>query len=128
MIGCRLLVVLGLSLALSACESKGTYEEPLIRGGVLEDETAEEAVTESLESERPRNLNAEELEQYDFLLEEQAYPFEEKAIGVHETNAARTVDGVYDGWVRKSLEALAEMLPARYAKQERSETFVLSLQ
>ncbi len=56
MIGCRLLVVLGLSLALSACESKGTYEEPLIRGGVLEGETSEEAVTESLDSERPRTV------------------------------------------------------------------------
>lgn len=79
-------------------------------------------------SERPRNLNAEELEQYDILLEEQAYPFEEKAIVVHETNVQRTVNGVYDEWIRKSLSTLAELMPVRYAKQEKGESFVAVLQ
>lgn len=79
-------------------------------------------------SQRPRNLNAEELEQYDILLEEQAYPFEEKAIVVHETNIQRTVDGVYDEWIRKSLATLAELMPVRYAKQEKGESFVAVLQ
>ena len=41
-----------------------------------------------------------EREQYDVMLEEQAYPFEEKAIGLHETNAARAPQGLYDRWVR----------------------------
>jgi len=71
-----------------------------------------------MESERPRDLSAEELEQYDLLLEEQAFPFEEKAIGIHETNARRAMDGVYDDWVRRSYAALAEMKPARYARTE----------
>lgn len=79
-------------------------------------------------SERPRNLNAEELEQYDILLEEQAYPFEEKAIAVHETNAQRITAGVYDSWVRKSMDRLAELLPVRYAKPEKGENFVAVLQ
>jgi TolA-binding protein len=79
-------------------------------------------------SERPRNLNEEELEQYEILLEEQAYPFEEKAIEVHETNAQRTADGLYDEWVRKSLVELAELVPVRYAKQEKGEDFVAVLQ
>ena len=79
-------------------------------------------------SERPRNLNAEELEQYEILLEEQAYPFEEKAIVVHETNIQRTADGVYDEWVKKSLATLAELMPVRYAKQEKGENFVAVLQ
>ncbi|MBN1237243.1 MAG: tetratricopeptide repeat protein, partial [Gammaproteobacteria bacterium] len=52
-----------------------------------------------LESERPPELDALEREQYDILLEEQAFPFEEQAIEVHERNAARTADGVYDEWV-----------------------------
>ena len=69
-----------------------------------------------MESERPRDLSAEELEQYDLLLEEQAFPFEEKAIGIHEANARRAMDGVYDDWVRKSYAALAAMKPARYAR------------
>jgi outer membrane protein assembly factor BamD (BamD/ComL family) len=78
-------------------------------------------------SERPRNLNTEELEQYEILLEEQAYPFEEKSIEVHEANAQRIASGLYDTWVRKSMTALAELLPVRYAKEEKSEEFVAVL-
>ncbi len=74
-----------------------------------------------MSSERPRNLNKDELEQYDVLLEEQAFPFEEKAIKLHEVNAARTRDGVYDEWVQKSFAALAELDPGRYAKVETGE-------
>jgi len=81
-----------------------------------------------LASERPRNLSAEEKEQYDILLEEQAYPFEEKAIAVYETNAQRIGAGVYDSWVRKSMEKLAELMPVRYAKPEKGENFVAILQ
>ncbi|HSC16058.1 MAG TPA: tetratricopeptide repeat protein, partial [Gammaproteobacteria bacterium] len=75
-------------------------------------------------SERPPELTAEELEQYDILLEEQAFPFEEEAIELHETNAARTTEGIYDEWVRKSFTALVELLPGRYAKAEMGETVV----
>ncbi|HEV7431644.1 MAG TPA: tetratricopeptide repeat protein, partial [Steroidobacteraceae bacterium] len=71
-----------------------------------------------LASERPANLSAEEREQFDSLLEEQAFPFEEQAIAIHEANAKRTLDGVYDESVRRSYQALAEMSPARYAKTE----------
>jgi tetratricopeptide (TPR) repeat protein len=71
-----------------------------------------------LASDRPGGLNAEELEQYDLLLEEQAYPFEEKAIGIHETNARHAAEGIYDQWVRRSYDALAEMKPARYSRKE----------
>ena len=75
-------------------------------------------------SERPAELTKDELEQYDILLEEQAFPFEEEAIELHEVNAARTADGLYDEWIKKSLGALATLLPARYAKAEIGETFV----
>jgi tetratricopeptide (TPR) repeat protein len=71
-----------------------------------------------LESERPAGLSADELEQYDVLLEEQAFPFEEKAIEIHESNVRRAADGVYDDWVRKSYTALAELKPARYVRSE----------
>jgi tetratricopeptide (TPR) repeat protein len=72
-------------------------------------------------SERPRNLSKDELEQYDVLLEEQAFPFEEKAIKLHEINAARAKEGTYDEWVQKSFGALAELNPGRYGKVEVSE-------
>jgi hypothetical protein len=62
-----------------------------------------------LDSERPPSLSQEEREAYDVLLEEQAFPFEEKAIEIHETNARRAADGVYDQWVRKSYASLAEL-------------------
>jgi cellulose synthase operon protein C len=75
-------------------------------------------------SERPPELTADELEQYDILLEEQAFPFEEEAIELHERNAERTTDGIYDEWVRRSLTALVELLPGRYAKAEIGETLV----
>ena len=71
-----------------------------------------------LASERPGNLAADELEQYDLLLEEQAYPFEERAIELHEANAARAAQGLFDEPVRKSFVALAGLKPARYARQE----------
>ncbi|MEM9173163.1 MAG: tetratricopeptide repeat protein [Pseudomonadota bacterium] len=75
-----------------------------------------------MDSERPPDLDADALEQYDILLEEQAFPFEEQAIEVFEANAARAADGVYDQWVQQSFTALATLMPARYAKSEKSET------
>ena len=72
-----------------------------------------------LDSERPHNLSTEELEQYDLLLEEQAFPFEEKAIAIHERNTRRAAEGSYDEWVRRSYAALAELKPGRYARVER---------
>lgn len=80
-----------------------------------------------MESERPADLDELALEQYDLLLEEQAFPFEEQAIELYETNAARSVDGVYDEWVQKSFAALAKLMPGRYAKLERSEDVVTAL-
>jgi TolA-binding protein len=74
-----------------------------------------------LESQRPKGLKADELEQYNVLLEEQAYPFEEKAIEVHEVNARRTAKGLYDQWVQRSFTALGKLRPVRYAKTEREE-------
>lgn len=75
------------------------------------------------DSERPKGLSPDELEEYDLLLEEQAFPFEEQAIEIHETNAGRTTTGVYDEWVKKSFNALKKLRPIRYAKSERSELF-----
>ncbi|GAB2704230.1 tetratricopeptide repeat protein [Aliiglaciecola aliphaticivorans] len=71
-----------------------------------------------MDSERPKGLSALELEQYNILLEEQAYPFEEQAINIHEANIQRTWQGVYDRWVKESFDALSELLPGRYNKQE----------
>lgn len=71
-----------------------------------------------LASARPKNLDALALEQYELLLEEQAYPFEEKAISIHEKNTEHSWQGVYNTWVKNSFKALKVLLPARYAKEE----------
>ena len=80
-----------------------------------------------LASDRPADLDPDALEQYEILLEEQAFPFEEKAIDLYKANASRAPEGVYDAWVRKSFERLAGLMPARYAKEERSEDLVTAL-
>jgi cellulose synthase operon protein C len=81
-----------------------------------------------LASERPRNLKGDELAEYNSLLEEQVFPFEEQAIKAHEVNAARAKDGVYDEWVRKSFQALAQLKPARYGKTEMTPDVVANLE
>ena len=78
-------------------------------------------------SERPANLKKDELEQYNVLLEEQAFPFEEKSIKLHEVNTARAKDGNYDEWVQKSFAALAQLNPGRYGKVEIGEQPVDSI-
>jgi len=79
-------------------------------------------------SERPEGLNAMELEEYELAIEEQAYPFEEKAIEVHESNLSLIGLGVYNDWIDKSLNKLAEFVPARYAKPEETSSIISSLE
>jgi tetratricopeptide (TPR) repeat protein len=77
-----------------------------------------------LESERPEGLDELALEEYVYLLEDEAFPLEEAAIEVHQTNAGRTFDGLYDQWVRKSFASLAKLMPAQYAKYEKKVSYV----
>jgi tetratricopeptide (TPR) repeat protein len=72
-----------------------------------------------IKSERPRGLKAQALEQYTLMLEEQAFPFEEQAIGLHEANAQRARSGGHaDEWTRRSLAELARLKPGRWARNE----------
>ena len=90
-------------------------------------EVYEQFSVDLLESDRPSNLEADSLEQYEILLEEQAYPFEEKAIDLYKANTDRSADGVFDEWVKRSFNRLAGLMPARYAKKERGEDVVTAL-
>lgn len=74
-----------------------------------------------LQSERPKNLKADELEEYNGLLEEQSLPFEEKAIQAHEANLKRLGQGLWDANVARSVTALGELSPAKYGKKETGE-------
>lgn len=72
-----------------------------------------------MRSDRPADLNELEQAQYAILLEEQAYPFEEKAIDLHAANHEQVGEGVYNPWVERSLAALADMFPGRYSRKTR---------
>ena len=67
-----------------------------------------------MNSQRPKDLDELALEEYNLLLEEMIYPFEEKAIEIHTNNAQRAWQNIYDEWVMKSFAALAELEPALY--------------
>jgi hypothetical protein len=79
-------------------------------------------------SERPVHLSPMEREQYELAIEEQAYPFEEKAIHVHESNLELMSRGVYNIWIERSLQKLAESVPARYDKPEETSGIISSLE
>ncbi len=76
-----------------------------------------------MNSQRPKGLDDLALEQYEILLEEQALPFEEKAIDILASNAQRAWTGIYDDWVKESFDTLAKILPARYGKKEQKVEF-----
>ena len=77
-------------------------------------------------SERPTDLSPAEHEQYELAIEEQAYPFEEKAIQVHESNLKLISRGVYNAWIEKSLQKLAKSVPARYDRPEEASGIISS--
>ena len=79
------------------------------------------------ESERPAGLSALEREEYDLAIEEQAYPFEEKAIAMHKSNLDLISLGVYNEWIDKNLQKLAKFVPARYDKPEEESPVIASL-
>ncbi|MBY6190443.1 tetratricopeptide repeat protein [Microbulbifer agarilyticus] len=79
------------------------------------------------DSERPTNLSALELEEYELALEEQIYPFEERAISVHEKNIDLMAAGIYNNWVAKSIGQLAGLVPARYERQEDAGNIVMTI-
>ena len=78
------------------------------------------------ESERPRDLNPAEREEYELAIDDQAYPFEEKAIATHKSNLDLISRGVYNEWIEKSLQRLAKFVPARYDKKEEESAVVTS--
>ena len=80
-----------------------------------------------MESERPTGLEPGELVDYELVLEEEAYPFEERAIGVHEKNLELLSIGVFNPWIDKSLDQLAALMPGRYAKFEESPGLIASI-
>ncbi len=77
-----------------------------------------------LNSDRPHELNDDELEQYEILLEDQAFPFEEKAIEFFEANLARIKTGLYDSWIHQSHIQLKLLYPAKYQRKVKVDAYI----
>ena len=77
-----------------------------------------------LESEQPNNLNDDEREQYQILIEDQAFPFEEKAIEFYEINLSYVKDDIYDEWIQKSHTQLKKLFPVRYQREARLDEYI----
>jgi TolA-binding protein len=73
-----------------------------------------------MSSERPKKLSELELEQYDILLEEEAYSFEETAMEIFQINLAKVPDGEFDQWINLTYQVLAEMNPTEFKRQPKA--------
>ena len=80
-----------------------------------------------LESERPAGLSAAEKVDYELVIEEEAYPFEERSIEVHSQNFELLAGGIYNPWIQRSLDKLAVLMPGRFAKNDISGGFLGSI-
>lgn len=79
------------------------------------------------QSERPVDLGAEALKEYEQQLADTARPLDDKAITVHEKNLQLIRRGLNNAWTQKSLDRLAQLRPDTYARAEISTGFVGSL-
>ncbi len=77
-----------------------------------------------IESERPEGLSAADMNAYELVIEEEAFPFEEQSIAVHQKNLELMRTGIFNDWIQESLDELALLMPGRYAKHELSSGFV----
>jgi tetratricopeptide (TPR) repeat protein len=110
----------GLDAALAEFKAAAAYEvaEVTTQASFEIAELYRQLARDLLASERPPRLGPDEREQYDLLLEEQAIPFEEQAIKLHEANLQLARDGLYDAGVQASQAALEALVPGRYQLSE----------
>ena len=115
--------------AMAALENLVAYEVPEVTAAATFyiAEAFYEFSDALLHSERPANLTSAELAEYELVIEEEAWPFEERAIDVHEENFELLTAGVFNPWVQQSLDRLAVLVPGRYAKAEISTGFMGSI-
>ncbi len=66
----------------------------------------------------PKGLSASDKTLYAEIIEEQASPFDQLAVDVHQANVNRAWEGHYNTWIANSYDALKRLYPERYAKHE----------
>ena len=104
---------------------KGASTELLAKGfysiGVL----FEDFRTALIESERPKGLSTTELEEYDFLIEERAYPLEEEAVEAFKASLKASLKASGKGtnlFTTKAIEKLSLLRPALYDRSSANGT------
>ncbi len=73
-----------------------------------------------LDSDRPPELSSEERMQYDILLEDRAFPFEDKAIEFYERNLTRARNEGFNQWMVQSRARLEQLFPVRYSRKPKA--------
>lgn len=67
---------------------------------------------------KPTGLGDEEQTIYAEIINEQAQPFEELAMELHQSNVNRGWEGEFNQWIRQSFEQMSRLQPTRFAKSE----------
>ena len=71
-----------------------------------------------IHSERPKELSNEELEEYNFLLEEKAYPYDDQAVKTYNRSIEAAIKNmIFNEWMDKSLKRLVDLRPALYKRE-----------
>lgn len=96
-----------------------TLAASLFRAG----ESFEQMKNDILDSERPEGFSEEELEEYQFLLEEKAFPLEDRAIEYYRRGIAASREaGVHNEWVDRMYARLEVLLPWAFQRSEQPTT------
>jgi len=95
------------------------YAETLAASLYYAGEAFEEMKVALLESEKPEGLSEEELEEYMFLIEEKAFPLEERGIEFYRKGvAAAQRAGAWNEWVERIYARLEALLPWAFQRGE----------
>lgn len=70
------------------------------------------------ESPKPAGMAADEQKLYAEIIEEQAAPFDELSIELHQANIDRAWEGSFNEWIDRSFTEMKLLSPARYNKNE----------
>lgn len=84
----------------------------------------ETLASDLLDSDRPPELSSDELVQYDILLEDRAFPFEDRAIEFYERNLVRAQEEGFTDWMAQSRVRLETLFPVRYARKPKAGLYV----
>lgn len=96
---------------------KGASTELLAKGFYSIGTLFEDFRTALIESERPKGLSTTELEEYDFLIEERAYPLEEEAVEAFKASLKASLKASGKGtnlFTARAIDKLSLLRPALY--------------